>query len=158
MRFRRVNPSYSSHAFEAINVTPLIDVVMCLIIFFLIVGKLATERGMFVKLPQTGVGSEETSQSVLVITIAKLADAQAMGVKSETAWSALGIAVQVDGQPVEDSKALENAVRSRIAEHNNASVQVRADRELAYGSVEPVLRAAGMGGARSVRLATERLP
>lgn len=156
MRLRRVNPSYSQHAVEAINVTPLIDVVMCLIIFFLIVGKLSTERGIFVKLPQTGVGQEETSTSVVVITIAKAADAAAMGI--ETTWAALGIGVQVDGKAVVDAKALENAVRAKIAEQPNTSVQVRADRELAFGSVEPVLRAAGMGGARSVRLATERLP
>ena len=38
---RRSFASSQSHEFHGINVTPMIDVVMCLIIFFLVVSSLA---------------------------------------------------------------------------------------------------------------------
>jgi biopolymer transport protein ExbD len=66
--------------------------------------------------------------------------------------------VQVDGEPVADAKSLEAAVRGKILTAPLTSVQVRADRALTFGNVEPVLRACGQGGAKSVRLATERIP
>ncbi|MBY0311566.1 MAG: biopolymer transporter ExbD [Phycisphaerales bacterium] len=150
MRMRRLTGSSSPGA-EAVNVTPLIDVVMCLIIFFLIVGKLATDRGLPVNLPRTGVGQEEQSASLLVVTVVKLgAD------EPKTGWGAYGIRVQADGRTLDFPKDLETAVRGKLAGNPSASVQVRADRELPYGAIEPVLRALGLGGAKSVRLATER--
>jgi biopolymer transport protein ExbD len=155
MRIRRLHTSVGAHSIEAVNATPLIDVVMCLIIFFLIVGKLAGDRGLPVNLPQTGVGQEEKAGSVIIITIAKAMETTEA---ARTAWTGLGVSVQVAGEMVSDGKAVEDAVRSRLAVNPNASVQVRADRDLSFGSVEPVLRAAGQGGAKAVRLATERLP
>lgn len=153
MQRRLLASASSAQSFEAVNVTPLIDVVMCLIIFFLIVGKLATDRGIPVRLPQTGVGQEENAAAVMIVTVARAAD----GLPG-AGWAALGVVVQIDGQNVVDAKALENAVRAKMAVQPALSIQVRADRELSFGSVEPVLRAAGLGGARSVRLATERTP
>lgn len=158
MRRRTIQPPGSS--IEAINVTPLIDVVMCLIIFFLIVGKLSTDRGVQVRLPESIRGSDETSASVMIVTIARLAEAPAE-VKSDAAgWEPYGVTVQADGQPMSDAKALEAAVRGKIAEAPGGaaglSIQVRADRDLPFGSVEPVLRACGQAGARSVRFAAER--
>ena len=40
---------------EVINLTPMIDVVMCLIIFYLMVGHLASGRSGHVNLPSAGV-------------------------------------------------------------------------------------------------------
>jgi biopolymer transport protein ExbD len=136
-----------------VNATPLIDVVMCLILFFLIVGKLSSENGPLVKLPQTGVGQDEQSSAIMIVTVSRVAaDAP------KTAWTGYGIAVFSEGQELANPKALESAVRGRLAANSAASVQVRADRSLPWGSIDPVLRAAGQGGAKSVRLATERMP
>ncbi len=150
MRIRRLSHSSSSGA-EAVNVTPLIDVVMCLIIFFLIVGKLATDRGLPVNLPTAGIGQKEQSSAPLVVTVVRAGPED-----GQTGWSAYGVRVQVDGKLTNFPKDLEAAVRGKLATSPDASVQVRADRELPFGSIEPVLRAVGLGGARSVRVATER--
>lgn len=155
MRRRRLTGSHESGA-EAINVTPLIDVVMCLIIFFLIVGKLASERGMAVNLPRADSGKEESTASVLVITIARSGSGTSGGAAGSTTFAGMGLVVQVDGRSVEDAKGVELAVLARISERPETGVQVRADRDLSFGAVEPVLRAAGRGGAKSVRLAAER--
>jgi biopolymer transport protein ExbD len=143
---------------EGINVTPLIDVVMCLIIFFLIVGKLSTDRGLAVRLPESIRGTEEASPMVMVVTVASLAAAPESVVLATEGWRSFGITVQVDGRAVVDAKELESEVRGKLLDAPLTSIQVRADRGLAYGSVEPVLKACGQGGAKSVRLATERVP
>ncbi|HMN41666.1 MAG TPA: biopolymer transporter ExbD [Phycisphaerales bacterium] len=151
MRLRR--SLTSPPAIEAVNATPLIDVVMCLILFFLIVGKLSSEAGPMVRLPQTGVGQEEQSSSIMIVTVSRAA-AEA----PKNAWTGYGIAVYSEGEELANPKALEAAVRGKLGINSAASVQVRADRSLPWGSIDPVLRAAGQGGAKSVRLATERLP
>lgn len=156
MRRRTIQPPGSS--LEAINVTPMIDVVMCLIIFFLIVGKLSTDRGQHVALPWSIRGGEETSPTVMVVTIARLGDVPTELADASAGWKGFGITVQADGQPVADGKALETAVRARLAEAPGLSIQVRGDRLLPYGAVEPVLRACGQAGAKSVRFAAERDP
>lgn len=151
MRLRRAITS--SPAFEGINATPLIDVVMCLIIFFLIVGKLTANQGPLVRLPTTGVGQDEQSSSLMIVTVARAPDDA-----PKVGWGLYGITVHADGQSIDTPKNLEIAVRGKLAANAAASVQVRAERSLLFGSIEPVLRAAGNGGAKSVRLATERLP
>ena len=151
MRRRRLITANGTQ-FHGINATPLIDVVMCLIIFFLIVGKLATDRGWRVNLPDSGVGREETNKNVLIVTVARIPE----GVTPTPGWGPLGVVVQLDGDETSDSKALETLVRGKIMAQSGLSVQVRADRELPFGAVEPVLRALGQAGAKSVRLATER--
>lgn len=151
MRIRRLH--ISSPGAEAVNATPLIDVVMCLIVFFLIVGKLSSERGFPVNLPQTGVGQDEKSASVLIVTVSKAAEDAP---RTTGSWALYGISVQADGLATDTPKSLEAMVRGKLSENPQASVQIRADRELPFGAIEPVLRAAGQGGAKSVRLATER--
>lgn len=149
MRTRRLTNKHDS-GFHGINATPLIDVVMCLIIFFLIVGKMSGDKGVAVRLPEARSGQEEASPAIMVVTIAKSLASGANG------WGTLGISVQADGDAMPDAKTLESAVRGRLSDQPLTSIQVRADRELNFGMVEPVLRAAGQGGARSVRLAAEK--
>ena len=135
-------------SFEAINVTPMVDVVMCLIIFFLVVGTLAANRGAFVDLPQSKVGVTESKPTVVVVTIAR--DASAAG------WPQEGVRVQVDGEDVTTGEALSAAVRARIAERPELGVQIRADKTLPYGAVESVLAGVREAGMNTVRFATER--
>src|ERR1035437_43838 len=59
MAKRRLEPMHD----EAVNVTPLIDVVMCLIIFFLVVGKLVKdETSGGVEVPRARHGQELDDQ------------------------------------------------------------------------------------------------
>ncbi len=153
MRRRKITGSHAT--FEGINATPLIDVVMCLIIFFLVVGKLATDRGYAVPLPGSKVGQDESSANVMVVTVAQRADGrQAAG----SVWDRLGITVQADGEVCPDVAFLEASVRSRLKKAKDTSIQVRGDKFLQFGQIEPVLRACGQAGAKSVRFATEKEP
>ncbi len=125
-----------------INVTPLIDVVMVLIVFYLIVGQLAADRRARVDLPATAIGTQEdagASRRPIVITL--------VGEGGATA-------IDVDGSPVADAAALATLLKGLDA--TNRPVQVRADRGLEYGSVAPLLDACREAGVASVKLATRR--
>ena len=129
MRLRQL---HVQHASAKINVTPLIDVVMVLIIFYLIVGKMAADRLALVELPSTGVGAAEEG-TPLIITVAASDDV------TQAPRTFL------NGEEV-DSDALENAL---MAAGSEAAVQVRADRRLPYGSVGPVVDACRRAGMAS---------
>lgn len=161
MKRRRTHPD---HAFEAINVTPMIDVVMCLIIFFLLVGKLATDRSAALRLPESRQGETEKAADVLVVSVTRNPSGVGGAVPDSPrtsgpgAWPALVPAVLIEDRAMPDPGALERLVRTRLAERPAAVVQVRAERDLQYGAVQPVLSALARAGAGTVRLALERAP
>jgi len=140
------------HPSGKINVTPLIDVVMVLIIFYLIVGKMAADRRAQIELPFTGVGAAEEG-TPLIITIAA-AEGVGVGVGAEGATAAAGARMFLNGTEM-DRETLENTL---IAAGSEAAVQVRADRRLPYGAVAPVVDACRRAGMGSVKLVTERMP
>jgi len=123
-----------------INVTPLIDVIMVLIIFYLIVGKLAADRVAPVDLPSSGVGTAEDQTPTLVISVAA-----AEG----------GARVVIDGREVSEGE-LDAVLKARLAEPAAALVHLRADRRLAYGLIAPVIEACRRAGVVSLKLVTER--
>ncbi|MCW5764452.1 MAG: biopolymer transporter ExbD [Phycisphaeraceae bacterium] len=150
---RRRVLSQPAGTLEAVNVTPMIDVVMCLIVFFLIVGKLAADTGGTVRLPGSAAGLAATRPPALTILVGP-----PEGAERPTRWGGVPARVLVDGRAVTDEAALETLLRERLATlEPGAPVQVRADRDMRYEAVEPVLRACGRAGLTNLRLATERV-
>jgi len=122
-----------------INVTPLIDVVMVLIIFYLIVGKLAAERQGHVQLPSSAVGVQAETHDPVIVTI----EAPAPGAATPQ--------VLVNGHTVPEG-SLESVLRTRVAaDPGSTIVQIRADRHLPYSDVAPVIKA-----CRDAGLVTEK--
>lgn len=132
-----------SHAGK-INVTPLIDVVMCLIIFFLLVGRLASDRQAGVQLPASKVGVDESASKSLVINVLRGDGENPAG-------------VVIDGKVI-DAQALKERLRLHAGATPESAplVQIRADRRLAYSSVSPVLAACREAGLKSVLLTAQR--
>lgn len=137
-------------AAEAVNVTPMIDVVMVLIVFFLIVGKLAADQGPTVRLPGSKAGLTQSQPPAATIVIAP-------GTESGPKWGGVPARVSVDGTEVPDEAALEALLRDRMGVIGGKPVQVRADRGTVYAPIEPVLRACSKAGLTNLRLATERV-
>lgn len=123
-----------------INVTPLIDVVMCLIVFYLIVGRLASTNGQAVAPPSTGVG-DTAAMPRLVVNVAR----------SESG----GIELSLSGTSL-TLEGLGEALRLRLGDPPTGEVAIRADRRLAWGDVRPVVEACRAAGLSSVKLVTER--
>ncbi|MFZ4575122.1 MAG: ExbD/TolR family protein [Phycisphaerales bacterium] len=118
-----------------INVTPLIDVILCLIIFFLLVGKLAHDRAAQVDLPASAGGTGNPGAPGLVVSIVAAPD-------SSPKVLADGVELSTD--------ALNTLLRSRAPD---SEVTIRADKSLAYEHVGPVIAACREAGLRGVRLA-----
>ncbi|MBM4107371.1 MAG: biopolymer transporter ExbD [Phycisphaerae bacterium] len=141
MRLRTLHRHPDEAHAGKINVTPLIDVVMVLIVFYLIVGQLATQRLADLDLPSTAIGALDQPDRPLVVEVAPGADGSA--------------SILADGVPV-TADALEDLVRARIAERPDLAVQVRADRRAPYAQVAPVVEACRRAGLASLRLVSVR--
>jgi biopolymer transport protein ExbD len=146
---------------EPINVTPLIDVVMCLIIFFLIVGKLAANEKARIQLPTTSIGQVAERQDAVTVSISR--DLDPAGKVSSS--------ITVDGQLAKDGPDLIRLLTTRLEAQSRINarqtrgdaqpisrgkVTIRADKDIPYQAVEPVLTACSQLGINKVDYATAR--
>jgi biopolymer transport protein ExbD len=170
MRRRNANPR--DVATEPVNVTPLIDVVMCLIIFFLIVGKLAGDQAALVRLPASTIGRGERDDRAVIVSISPAPPRAALSptpsAQAPTMWSGVAALVSVDGTPATSPAQLQTLLKDRGAAKLRAAGQddtdlaslpvvVRADRDLPFAAVEPALAALAALGIAQVDYATQRL-
>jgi len=139
MRIRVIGSGRAAPA--RVNITPLIDVVMVLIIFYLIVGNLAAARRSAVDLPESAIGGETGQPDVLVLNVLGGAEGSAR--------------VEVEGVGVPPA-ALDALVRHRLDQRPGTVVQLRADRRLPFASVRPTVQACRRAGVTNLQLVTER--
>ena len=126
-----------------INMTPMIDVVFQLIVFFTATSTIAkSEFGQAVELPLAvkGKDREESTQK-----------------KKLTANVVASGEVFVSGR-ITDAVEFERILRAELAEHSadQLEVQFRADREAPYGAVQPLLLACARTGVWQVSFAVKR--
>ncbi|XXY64644.1 biopolymer transporter ExbD [Sorangium sp. So ce291] len=121
-----------------INVTPLVDVVLVLLIIFMVVTPML-QRGKDVKLPQAAKVDEEKKEVdplILSITLEK------------TVW--------VESDQYDDAGLAERLTREFVAQPGR-KVLVKGDQRLTFGDVRKVMETARKAGAKSVSLAVEEL-
>jgi biopolymer transport protein ExbD len=145
MRARRSRPAFRAHAPARpevrgeINVTPLVDVVLVLLIIFMVVTPMLT-RGAKVELPLTDHHDRRQDGDQIVVSV-----------------TAEG-RVLVDTRPA-DGERLVDELRASLAVRGRGGrpreVHVKADRRLRYGAVRRVLDRVHEAGAREVALATD---
>lgn len=135
-------PRFGRNRSVQFNVTPLIDVVFLLIIFFLVSSHLAQqETQVEVTLPSASSVQVSPELSSPRVTINVLADGQLL-LGSET----------VEAHEVSRRLGIE---RQETAD--DLEVRIRADRQLAYRYLEPLLLACAEAGVWNVSFAvTER--
>ncbi|MEM9372465.1 MAG: biopolymer transporter ExbD [Planctomycetota bacterium] len=122
-----------------VNVTPMIDVVMCLIVFYLMVGQLALNRAAGVRIPQTADGVPAPDSTADPIVIGILDNGRLV----------------LNGEPIRQAR-LTGELQGRVARSPETRVEIRADREVSFGLVRPALNAARDAGVREVDMVTER--
>jgi biopolymer transport protein ExbD len=124
-----------------INVTPLVDVCLVLLIIFMVVlDKLA--RGKDVPLPKTQhhVEKRDTGDD-LIVSISK------DGSRAQIWW---------DRDQLADLAALKQRLNDELR-RKSRPMYVKADADLTFGKVYPVLIAIHEAGANQVQLATQEL-
>lgn len=128
------SPKLVANGTASINMTPMIDVVFLLIIFFLVSSHLAKQENTIpLKLPTANSGIDETHnrQSVVVNVLA------------DGSWMIGGSGV--------DQLGLEKAMRTRLmASDQPLQLRVRTDQTVPYERLEPILRSAAQLGIADV--------
>jgi biopolymer transport protein TolR len=126
-------------AIGEINVTPLVDVMLVLLIIFMITAPML-HQGVEVTLPKT-VASEDLPL--------RIADPLVLTVKTD------GL-VYIRSEPVHPSKLVER-LGSLLEAREDQQVFLKGDREISYGTFIEVVDLLHQGGIRHVGLVTDRI-
>lgn len=126
----------------AVNATPLIDVVLCMIVFFLLVGQLAEGQRLPMDLPEARTGEEDLPRDSVVINLVREGDADEPR-------------IMVSGDPL-DLQGVEQLLRERSAATADITVEVRAPGDAPYRWVDDAMDTCARAGVRDVRLAASR--
>jgi len=122
--------------FAEINITPLTDIFLVLLIIFMVTSSVIANTGKNVKLPEAQQASSTPPKAVNV-TIAKDGT------------------IQVDGDVVR-REALRGALEAALAKTEEKQVILRGDKDIVYGEAVYVLDQAQLAGAEGFALATTK--
>jgi len=122
-----------------INVTPLVDVVLVLLIIFMVITPML-QRGKHVELPKARHAAQNKAQGPEPMFVSVTSDGK--------------VYVESDKQPASPEQLVE-AMRSAVAEGKR--VMIKADVNTDYGAVRPVLERASKAKLKGVQLAAEEL-
>jgi biopolymer transport protein TolR len=133
---RRDKGLHSAATKSEINVTPLVDVVLVLLIIFMVVTPML-HRSVAVELPET-----ENHE------------------KKQDTGEQLMLAVRADGMYVEATRlegdALMDKLRQEVEQKPGRPVHLKGDRSLKYGAVRKMLDALEQVGAQQIGLGTDK--
>lgn len=120
-----------------INVTPLTDIFLVLLIIFMVTSTALTQQGAPVDLPRSGSGVARPDGLVVTAT----ADDR----------------IEVDGVPVELA-GLADLLRAKLEENGTRSVILQGDRMVVLERAIEIMSAAREAGAEKIAIATEPKP
>ncbi len=132
-------PTQRNRAMSEINITPLTDVMMVLLVIFMVTTPLIMKASIDINLPQAHVKKAATVEQVRIM-------------------------VTREGRIYLDQKVvelvnLESELRAVLAERGgDKMVTVSADKQVLYGEAVKVLDIARQAGAQKLMLAAEPLP
>jgi biopolymer transport protein TolR len=135
MAFGGESNSSGRRAMTDINVTPLVDVMLVLLIIFMVTAPLI-QSGVKVELPRASAQQMEHSEQKLVLTITR--DRRVLLGDSEIAFA-----------------ELEKKLASNARIQKDKELYLHADRSLPYGQVVEVMAVARRAGVESLGMITE---
>lgn len=156
MRHRRLPEVHSTHP----NVTPLIDVVMCLIIFFMLVAKIGVSTGAEkMDIPESILGNNITDMDnslTLNVRPGALDEPQVTALvqdsKGEHKQTELKLRDPVTGQ-----NQLLNTLKLYRTRNDQFKVIIRGDADMPYRFLSPVLIACADADVRNVNFNTRKV-
>ena len=129
-----------------LNLAPMVDVMMCLIIFFLLASKLVDAEHYPVDLPWAVAAQEVESQELgarVTINVRKASGDDDRAEYVVVDWDGENIVERVLAPENIESLLRARATRA-VAANQEIRCVVRADRDVQYQHVETVLRACGL--------------
>ncbi len=118
-----------------IDLTPMLDVVFILLIFFIVTSVFVTEAGIDVNKPQAQSGTPRSQDLILI----------AVNPQGE---------IWMGDEPIEP-RFLRSRIERRLAEDPNARIVIQGDQEAANEHVMTIMRAAREAELPSVAISTE---
>ena len=128
----------SAGSMSQINVTPLVDVMLVLLVIFMVTAPII-QQGVSVDLPDARAGALSGKDEQLVVSVTKKGSLYL----NDTAMSAAD---------------LESKLRAIAAQRPDGQVFVRADKSVPYGDVVAVMAAIRQSGIRRVGMVTALPP
>ena len=119
-----------------INMTPMIDIMLVLLIIFMVSSTAALESGMDIELPKTTLTNEKKEAEILVISLSK--DGQ----------------VAVHGKKVSNAD-IKRSIASTLAELKTDSVMLEGDTSANLGKAIEIMDMAKVAGAKNFSIAAE---
>ncbi len=144
MKTQHIKPMQDSH----VNVTPLIDIIMCLIIFFLLVGhiaKAASVKGIKIPAAKNGKDLRDKSDQLIINLVPPIGGYGDNGTPAIWIWS----------NQISESQ-LVTYLRQEKGANPKIKVILRADRSIPYKFVAPVLISCAQAGIASIHFMTRR--
>lgn len=120
-----------------INMTPLIDIMLVLLIIFMVSSTAALESGLDIELPKTSVTNEKKSDEILIITLDKEGR------------------VALQGKYV-DPENLRDEVTNKLTELKTESVILEGDTMAFLGRAVEIMDIAKSAGAKNFSIAAEQ--
>ena len=134
-------PSRATNGDVGFNMTPMIDVVFQLIIFFLLSSHLARQETQLpLPLPAADSGQAASDDEQPRLTVNVLADGTLL----------------VANRPLAADELAQHLSQRRTAHRDALQVRIRADRSVPYAHVEPVMLACVQAGIWDVAYAVTR--
>jgi biopolymer transport protein ExbD len=119
-----------------INMTPLIDIMLVLLIIFMVTSTAALESGLDIELPKTQITNEKKQSEILIITLAK--DGR----------------VSLQGKNVPDAE-LPERIATTLKELKTDAVILEGDTKAFLGKAVELMDLAKSAGAKSFSIAAE---
>ena len=119
-----------------INVTPLTDIFLVLLIIFMVTTTAVTQEGKNIDLPSADVAAATTPEGVTVEV------------------SEAGV-LEVNGEPVSE-KDLAEVLKTSVAAAQDKIVVLRGDKKVLLGQAVNILDLAQKAGAQGIAIATQR--
>jgi biopolymer transport protein ExbD len=127
---RRYNHSH-------INITPLVDVVFLLLLFFMLTSHLMQESAIKIKLPESKT-ADAKNETIKTITVTKNGEIYFMDKRV-------------------DLKDLQTAIKNALKDAEHDFVRIKADKESDVGILVSVIDEVRLTGVRKYSIATERM-
>ncbi len=119
-----------------INMTPLIDIMLVLLIIFMVTSTAALESGLDIQLPKTSVTNEKKQDEILIISLGKDGS------------------IALQGKAVKEAD-LAASIAAKLQELKTESVILEGDSSAFLGKAVEVMDMAKQAGAKSFSIAAE---
>ena len=133
-----MGPTDDDDIMAGINITPLVDVCLVLVIIFMVTAPIMSDPLIKVSLPKAHTREGEEKDKI-TITLGK--DGR----------------IALDEKEFKTSKEMEDDLRVKLAGSDSKLVILRADEEATHGSLTDLMAAAKDAGAQALTIATEQV-